>query len=67
MLILSRSTGQRVCVGDDVTVTVISIDARGHVRLGFEGPGGIEIDREEVRTDKRIHGRHRLGVQPLHA
>jgi carbon storage regulator CsrA len=35
-------------IGDDIIVTVIRID-RGKVRLAFEAPRDVRIDREEVR------------------
>jgi carbon storage regulator len=47
MLVLSRKHGERVVIGRDIVITVI--EARdGRVRLGFEGPQGTPIHREEV-------------------
>lgn len=48
MLVLSRKLGERVFIGDNVILTVVSIDARGHVRLGFQAPKEVEILREEL-------------------
>jgi carbon storage regulator len=51
MLILSRKTGERVQIGASVTVTVV--EARhGQVRLAFDAPPDVAIDREEVRQRK---------------
>jgi carbon storage regulator len=47
MLVLSRKVGEKVCVGDGVAVTLISID-RAKVRLGFEAPADMPIFREEL-------------------
>lgn len=47
MLVLSRSIGEKVVIGDDVTVTVLSVD-RGKVRLGFTAPKSVKILREEL-------------------
>lgn len=47
MLVLSRTEGQRVMIGDDIVVTVIRINSY-QVRLGFEAPSGVPIHREEV-------------------
>ncbi len=48
MLVLSRKQGQRIVVGNGITVTVVSV--RGsRVKLGFEGPTEIPIHREEIR------------------
>jgi carbon storage regulator len=47
MLVLSRKVGERIQVGDDVTITVVRINAHA-VRLGIEAPGNLEIVREEL-------------------
>lgn len=48
MLVLSRSESQKVDVADgEIVVTVLEI--RGKlVRLGFEAPGSVSINRREV-------------------
>ena len=47
MLILTRRPGERVVIGDEILVTVMSVS--GHtVRLGIEAPGGVPIYREEI-------------------
>ncbi len=47
MLVLSRKKGERVMIGDDVTVTVLEI--RGdRIKLGFGCPTEIPVHREEV-------------------
>lgn len=47
MLVLSRKTGERVLIGQDIYVKVIEI--RGdRVKLGFEGPDEVPIHREEL-------------------
>jgi carbon storage regulator len=47
MLILSRRHGERIRLGEDVVITVLS-STKGRVRLGFEAPPGVTILREEV-------------------
>lgn len=48
MLVLSRKEGERVRIGKDILVAVVSI--RGDsVRLGFKAPAQIEIMREEIK------------------
>ncbi len=49
MLVLSRKTHQGLWIGDNVFVTVLSID-RGRVKLGIEAPEEVHIDREELRS-----------------
>jgi carbon storage regulator CsrA len=48
MLVLSRSQNDQIQIGDDITVTVISVDARGRVRLGITAPRHIPVNRMEV-------------------
>ena len=48
MLTLTREVGEKIVIGDDVVVTVISVSENGRVRLGIEAPRQIRIDREEV-------------------
>lgn len=47
MLMLSRRTGERVVIGDNVTVTVVEITGQT-VRLGIAGPEDVSVYREEV-------------------
>ena len=47
MLILTRKSGEKITVGDDVVVSVLEI--RGsQVKLGIEAPKGIAVHRGEV-------------------
>jgi carbon storage regulator len=47
MLILTRRRGEVIKVGDDITVTVLSI--RGNqVSLGVDAPRNIAVHREEI-------------------
>jgi len=47
MLILSRKIGEKIKIGDDVTLCVVEI-AKGHVKLGIEAPKTVTILRQEV-------------------
>jgi carbon storage regulator len=48
MLVLSRKPQQKICIGNDIYVTVLRID-RGRVKLGIEAPADVQVDRGEVR------------------
>jgi carbon storage regulator len=51
MLVLARRPGQAVQIGDEVTVTVLSVQGHGEravVRLGIEAPPGLPVARREV-------------------
>lgn len=47
MLILTRRPGESVKIGDEVTVTVLSIKGN-QLRLGFTAPHNVAVHREEV-------------------
>lgn len=47
MLVLSRKVGERICIGDDVSVTVVCVEGN-RVRLGFEAPRDVSVYRSEV-------------------
>jgi carbon storage regulator len=47
MLVLSRKVGEKIRIGDDITVIVVEL--RGDkVRLGIEAPKEVPIHRDEV-------------------
>lgn len=47
MLVLSRKVGERILIGDQISVTVVRI-AGGGVRLGIEAPHDMAVIREEL-------------------
>jgi carbon storage regulator len=47
MLVITRKTGERICIGDDVTVTVLDV-AGSSVRLGIEAPSDVRVFRYEI-------------------
>lgn len=47
MLVLSRKTGEVITIGNDIKITLVSID-RGVVRLGIEAPRDVPVHRKEV-------------------
>jgi carbon storage regulator len=51
MLVLSRRMGQRVRVGEEIVVTLLSVRG-GRARIGIEAPIGISVDRQELREQK---------------
>ncbi len=50
MLVLSRKVGERILIGDHVTVTVVRITGGG-VRIGIEAPSDMAVIREELQTE----------------
>ncbi len=49
MLVLSRKAGERILIGDQISVTVVRI-APGVVRIGIQAPDDLPIVREELKT-----------------
>lgn len=47
VLILTRRVGETLKIGDDVTITVLSIKGN-QVRVGIEAPPDVTVHREEV-------------------
>lgn len=49
MLILTRRIGERVMIGKDITVVLVSISGN-QVKLGFNAPKEVAVHREEVAS-----------------
>lgn len=55
MLALSRRLGQRILIGGNITVTILSVKGR-NVELGIEAPRAIDLDRNElIERQKRLY------------
>lgn len=49
MLVLSRKVGERIWIGDKISVTVVRITGGG-VRLGIDAPSELPVVREELKS-----------------
>jgi carbon storage regulator CsrA len=47
MLVLSRKEQEKICVGEDIVITIVKI-AGGQVRVGIEAPRDVSIRRFEL-------------------
>ncbi|HEY5774680.1 MAG TPA: carbon storage regulator CsrA [Xanthomonadales bacterium] len=47
MLILTRRTGEKLVIGENVTVTVLGIKGN-QIRIGIEAPRDVSVNREEI-------------------
>lgn len=47
MLILTRRVGETVCIGSEVTVTVLGVKGN-QVRVGINAPKSVPVHREEI-------------------
>ena len=52
MLILTRRIGESLRIGDNITVTVLSVSGM-QVKIGIEAPKDVTVDRQEI-YEKRI-------------
>jgi len=47
MLILSRRIGEKLIIGENVTVTILAVKGN-QVRVGIDAPRDVRVDREEI-------------------
>ncbi len=47
MLVLTRKTGETIQIGDEIEITVLSIQG-DQIKLGINAPKNVEIHRKEV-------------------
>lgn len=56
MLILTRRIGEKIKIGDDITIIILSI-TRYQIKIGIEAPRHIPVHREEIYNKiKEIFG-----------
>ena len=48
MLVLSRKVGERIWIGDEISITVVRVTGGG-VRIGIEAPNELPVVREELK------------------
>ncbi len=52
MLVLSRKVGEKILIGDNISVTIVRV-AQGMVRIGVEAPQNLAVVREEIKNQTR--------------
>ena len=59
MLVLKRSVGERIIIGDGlITVTLVKVECNS-ARIGIEAPRDIHVHREEVQRSVDSEGSKR--------
>ncbi len=48
MLVLSRKVGEKIWIGEKISITVVRISGGG-VRIGIEAPPELPVVREELK------------------
>jgi carbon storage regulator len=51
MLVLTRRLGEKIVIGENITITIVDID-RGKIRIGIEAPRDVTIFRQELLPQK---------------
>ena len=61
MLILTRRVGEKLIIGENVTVTVLGVKGN-QIRIGIDAPRDVLVNREEVyqRILKEREGLNRV-------
>jgi carbon storage regulator len=49
MLVLSRKVGERVLIGDNISITIVRVAQNG-VRIGIDAPSDLIVVREELQN-----------------
>jgi carbon storage regulator len=65
MLVLSRKLGEKVQIGDEITLTVVSISGN-RVQLGIDAPDTVRILRGELLNRLTAPNESRLALDPHH-
>lgn len=53
MLVLKRTKGESILVGDDIEICVLSLNGK-EARIGINAPRSVSVDRKEMRARKRV-------------
>jgi carbon storage regulator len=59
MLVLSRKSGEKVCIGKDITITVVELKG-DRMRIGIDAPDQVVILREELVNSREPPSTHSL-------
>lgn len=54
MLILQRKAGESLLIGEEIEVSVLSVEA-GRVRLAIQAPKNVAILRSELKTAAEVN------------
>jgi carbon storage regulator len=63
VLIITRRAGERIMVGDDITIEVMEIVGNS-VRIGISAPRSVPVYREEIYTAVRDENRAAADAAP---
>ena len=64
MLMMTRRAGQKIVLGDDITIEVVEV-AGNTVRLGVSAPRSLPVYREEIWTAVRAENEAAAAARDL--
>lgn len=66
MLVLSRKLNEEICLGEEVSIKILSVTG-GRVRLGIVAPGSVKVWRAELelRSDLSDEAASEQDLQPV--
>lgn len=53
MLVLTRKSGERIMIGEEIEITVVAVDGEA-VRLGISAPREVPVFRSEIFEEIRL-------------
>jgi len=66
MLVLTRKVGETIVIGNNIHVTVVSVQGE-KVRVGVIAPPNVIVDRQEIHERRMLeqeHAREPVGAAP---
>jgi carbon storage regulator len=64
MLMMTRRAGQKIVLGDDITIEVVEV-AGNTVRIGVSAPRSVPVYREEIWTAVRAENEAAASARDL--
>jgi len=63
MLVLTRKAGQSLTIGDNIKLTLLSIDG-DRVSIGVDAPRSVRVFRSELLEETRAANREAVNAAP---
>lgn len=64
MLVLSRKEGESLMIGDEISITILSVEPGGQVNIGISAPKDVLVLRSELQKAVSVN-QDAAGTAPL--